>query len=100
MMGHTTINKRWGLRYAPFGWISNDSQLRKRWFVADEDNSIGWGRSAHVCFVLLLLAAAPYHLVTVLLATSDFKNPASMMACGTLTPVVVCRICMADLTFF
>jgi hypothetical protein len=63
MMGHTTINTRWGIWFVPFGWISDDSQLRKQWFVADEDNAIGWGRLACVCFVLLLSAAAPYHLV-------------------------------------
>ena len=36
----------------------------------------------------------------VLLGMSCLKNPAKIMACGTLSPVVVSRICMAALTFF
>jgi hypothetical protein len=60
MIGHTTISKQWGLRFVPFGRISNDSQLRR--FVADEDDAVGWGRSARSHVVLLLLAAAPYRL--------------------------------------
>jgi hypothetical protein len=62
-MGHTTINKGWGIKFAPFGRISNNSQLQKQWFLADEDNAAGWGRSARVLFFLLLLVAAPYRLV-------------------------------------
>jgi hypothetical protein len=37
---------------------------------------------------------------TVLLATSDFEHQASIIACGTFTPVLVWTIHMADLTFF
>jgi hypothetical protein len=52
-----------GAWFAPFGQISNNSQLQKQWFVADEDNTIHWGRLACAHFVLLLSALAPHRLV-------------------------------------
>ncbi len=100
MMGHTTINKQWGLRFVLFGWISNNSQLQKPWFIADDDDTtVGWCRLARalLCFCWRRRLTA---WCIVLLMTSNFENSDSIMACGTLTPVVVWRIRMADLTFF
>jgi hypothetical protein len=99
MMGHTTINNQWGIRFASFGRISNDSQLQKQWFVADEDNAVGWGRLACMRFALLLLAAAPYPLAHGFACDIRFQK-SSQYHGGTLTPVVVWRICTADSTFF
>ncbi len=62
MMGHTTINKQWGIGFEPFGRIRDESQLQKQWFIADEDDTTGQGRLACARFVLLLLAVALYHL--------------------------------------
>ncbi len=60
MMGHTTINNGWELRFAQFGWISDNSLLQKQWFVADDDDAaVSWGRLACAPFALLLLEAAP-----------------------------------------
>ena len=54
-------------------------------------------RQSVICFALKRRSIIRW---MVSLAMSCFENPAKIMACGTLTPVVVSRIRTADSTFF
>jgi hypothetical protein len=70
-----------------------------------------YGRSPHI--IVLLVSSFLYHRIVIviwllsygcrrriLVSYPDFENPATIMACGTLTPVVVWRNRTAVLTFF
>ncbi len=100
MMGHTTINKEWGLGLCRLVGSATTVNSKSDGFLlmmTTPSIGAGWPMHALFCFCWWRRFTA---WCTVLLGTSNFKNQASIMACRTLTPVVVWRIHMADLTFF